>query len=41
MGMVVMTVMVVPMMRRVRERHVSEKNQCDGNADNLTHDTIL
>jgi hypothetical protein len=40
MGMVVMVVMVVPMMRRVRQRDVCEKNQCDHEANNLTHDSI-
>jgi hypothetical protein len=36
MVMVVMAV-VVPMMRRIRQRDVCEKNQCDREADNLTH----
>ena len=36
----VMGVMVVPMMRRVRQRDVCEKNQCDHEADNLSHDSI-
>ena len=40
MGMVVMAVMVVPMMRRVRQRDVCEKNQCEREADNLAHDSI-
>jgi hypothetical protein len=41
MGMVVMAVMVVPMMRGVRQRDVREKNQCEREADNLDHDSIL
>jgi hypothetical protein len=41
MRMVVMAVMVVvPMMRRIRQRDVCEKNQCDHEANNLTHDWI-
>jgi hypothetical protein len=40
MGVVVMAVMVVPMMRRVRQRDVCEKNQCEREADNLAHDSI-
>ena len=44
MGMVVvgvmMSVMVVVVMRRVRQRDVGEKNQCDREANNLTHDSI-
>jgi hypothetical protein len=40
MVMVVMVVMVVPMMRRIRQRDVCEKNQCDHEANNLTHDSI-
>jgi hypothetical protein len=40
MVMMVMSVVVVPMMRRVRQRDVCEKNQCDREADNLTHDSI-
>jgi hypothetical protein len=36
----VMSAMVVPMMRRVRQRDVGEKNQCDREANNLTHDSI-
>jgi hypothetical protein len=39
MVMVVRAVVVMPMMR-IRERHVSEKNQCDREADKLTHDSI-
>jgi hypothetical protein len=40
MMMVVMGVMsvMVPMMR-VRQRDVCEKNQCDREADNLSHDS--
>jgi hypothetical protein len=37
---VVMVVMVVPMMRRVRQRDVCQKNQCDHETNNLTHDSI-
>jgi hypothetical protein len=37
MVMVVMMV-VVPMVRRVRQRGVCEKKQCDRDANNLTHD---
>lgn len=40
MGMVVMVVMVVSMMRGVRQRDVCEKNQCEREADNLAHDWI-
>jgi hypothetical protein len=39
MGMVVMVVMVVPMMRGVRQRDICEKNQCEREADNLAHDS--
>jgi len=39
MVMVVMAVMV-PVMRRVRQRDVCEKNQCDREAHNLAHDSI-
>ncbi len=35
-----MSVMMVPMMRRVRQRDVCEKNQRDREADKLTHDSI-
>jgi hypothetical protein len=35
---VMVTVMVVPMMRRARQRDVCQKNQRDRQADNLTHD---
>jgi hypothetical protein len=38
--MVMMVAMVVPMMRRVRQRDVCEKKQCDHKANNLTHDWI-
>jgi hypothetical protein len=37
---VMMSVMVVVVMRRVRQRDVGEKNQCDREANNLTHDSI-
>jgi hypothetical protein len=33
-------VVVMPMMRRVRQRHVCEQNQCDREPNNLTHDSI-
>ena len=36
----VMMMVVVPMMRRVRQRDVCEKNQSDREAYNLTHDSI-
>jgi hypothetical protein len=36
----VVVAVVVPMMRRVRQRDVCEKNQGDREADNLTHDSI-
>jgi hypothetical protein len=36
----VMMPVVVPMMRRVRQRNVCEKNQCDREADYLAHDSI-
>jgi hypothetical protein len=36
----VSTVMMVPMMRRVRQRDVCEKNQRDREADKLAHDSI-
>ena len=32
--------MMVPMMRRVRQRDVCEKNQCDREANDLAHDSI-
>jgi ssDNA-binding replication factor A large subunit len=38
-AMVVMV--VVSMMRRVRQCDVCEKHQRDGQSDNLTHDSIL
>lgn len=43
MGMVVVGVMMsvmVVVVRRVRQRDVGEKNQCDREANNLTHDSI-
>jgi hypothetical protein len=40
MVMMVIVMMVVPMMRRVRQRDVCKKNQCDHEANNLTHDSI-
>jgi hypothetical protein len=33
-------VVVVPMMRRVRQRNICQKNQCDREPNNLTHDSI-
>jgi hypothetical protein len=38
-GAMVMVV-VVPMMRRVRQRNVCQKNQCDREPNNLSHDSI-
>ena len=35
-----MVVVVMAMMRRVRQRNVCEKNQRDREANNLTHDSI-
>jgi hypothetical protein len=32
--------MMVPMVRRVRQRDVCEKNQCDREANDLAHDSI-
>jgi hypothetical protein len=43
MGMVVVGVMMsvmVVVMRRVRQRDVGEKNQCDREANDLNHDSI-
>jgi hypothetical protein len=40
MGLVMVMVVVMPMMRRVRERNVCKKNQCDREANELTHDSI-
>jgi Tfp pilus assembly protein FimT len=34
----VMSVMVMPMMRRIRQRDVCEKNQCDREANYLNHE---
>jgi hypothetical protein len=40
MGMMVVVVMVVAMMRRVRQRDVCQKNQRDREANKLSHDSI-
>jgi hypothetical protein len=37
---VMVVMVVVPMMRRVRQRDVCEQQQRDGNSNNLTHDSI-
>jgi hypothetical protein len=39
--MVMVVAVMVPMMRRVRQRDVCQKNQCDREGDNLDHDSIL
>jgi hypothetical protein len=38
--MVMMRVVVVPVMRRVRQAHIRQENQRDRNSQNLTHDAI-
>jgi len=38
--MVMSTMVVMPMVRRVRQRDVCEKNQRDRKADKLAHDSI-